>query len=111
MAHKIKIFYTHFLDVIHTVGPQGEKEGYLKNCYQNSLQIMLEKKLRTIAFPCISTGIYGYPNEPAAHIATYTVRKLLESNADSVDRIIFCLFMDIDKTIYEGLLQSYFPLK
>lgn len=71
---------------------------------------MLEKNLRTIAFPCISTGIYGYPNEPAAHIAAYTVRKFLEANADSVDRVIFCLFLEIDQKMYEGLLQSYFPL-
>ncbi|KAJ8914558.1 hypothetical protein NQ315_010022 [Exocentrus adspersus] len=97
--------------VIHTVGPQGEKEGYLKNCYQNSLRIMLENNLRSIAFPCISTGIYGYPNEPAAHVAAYTVRKFLEANSDKVDRIIFCLFLDIDKDIYKGLLQSYFPLE
>lgn len=99
-----------FLDVIHTVGPQGEKTDLLKNCYKNSLKLMLDNKLRSIAFPCISTGIYGYPNLPAAHVAAYTVRKHLEANAGAVDRVIFCLFMDEDKKIYEGLLQSYFPL-
>ncbi|XP_018571398.1 uncharacterized protein LOC108911056 [Anoplophora glabripennis] len=97
--------------VIHTVGPQGEKENLLRNCYQNSLQIMLDKKLESIAFPCISTGIYGYPNESAAHVALYTVRKFLETNSDKVNRVIFCLFLKIDQNIYEGLLQSYFPLK
>ncbi|CAH1112783.1 unnamed protein product [Psylliodes chrysocephalus] len=96
--------------VIHTVGPQGEKTDLLKNCYKNSLKLMLDNKLRSIAFPCISTGIYGYPNLPAAHVAAYTVRKHLEANAGAVDRVIFCLFMDEDKKIYEGLLQSYFPL-
>ncbi|CAG9861962.1 unnamed protein product [Phyllotreta striolata] len=96
--------------VIHTVGPQGEKTDLLRNCYNNSLQVMLDNKLRTIAFPCISTGIYGYPNLPAAHVAAYAVRKHLEANPNAVDRVIFCLFMEEDKKIYEGLLQSYFPL-
>ncbi|KAJ8928273.1 hypothetical protein NQ314_019224 [Rhamnusium bicolor] len=97
--------------VIHTVGPRGEKPSDLKNCYTNCLKIMLKNNLRTIAFPCISTGIYGYPNESAAHIAAYTVRKFLEANVDKVDRIIFCLFLEIDVKIYDGLLQSYFPLE
>lgn len=72
---------------------------------------MLENGLTTIAFPCISTGIYGYPQLPAAHIAAYTVRKHLESHGDKVDRVIFCLFLPEDKKIYEGILQSYFPLQ
>lgn len=97
-------------DVIHTVGPQGEKPGLLQGCYRNCLKIMSEKKLRSIAFPCISTGIYGYPNEPAAHIAAYEVRRHLEEHADEVDKVIFCLFLDQDEIIYQGLLQSYFPL-
>ncbi|KAJ8960029.1 hypothetical protein NQ318_009466 [Aromia moschata] len=96
--------------VIHTVGPKGEKPVDLKSCYLNCLKIMLDKNLRSIAFPCIATGIYGYPNENAAHIAAYLVRKHLEAHADNVDRIIFCLFLDVDIKIYEGLLQSYFPL-
>ncbi|XP_056632403.1 macro domain-containing protein CT2219-like [Diorhabda sublineata] len=96
--------------VIHTVGPRGEKTGDLRNCYNNSLKLMTEYKLKTLAFPCISTGIYGYPNLPAAHVAAYTIRKYLEANENDVERIIFCLFMDEDKKIYEGLLQSYFPL-
>ncbi|KAJ8978039.1 hypothetical protein NQ317_013567 [Molorchus minor] len=96
--------------VIHTVGPQGEKPSDLRSCYINSLRNMTEKNLRSIAFPCISTGIYGYPNEPAAHIAAYTVRRYLESHTDNVDRVIFCLFLDVDIKLYEGLLQSYFPL-
>lgn len=96
--------------VIHTVGPRGEKTEDLRNCYKNSLKLMTEYKLKTLAFPCISTGIYGYPNLSAAHVAAYTIRKYLEANGNDVERIIFCLFMDEDKKIYEGLLQSYFPL-
>lgn len=98
-------------DVIHTVGPQGEKADLLRSCYETSLKRMMEKNLRTIAFPCISTGIYGYPNEPAAHVAINTVRKHLERHADKIDRVIFCLFMDVDKKIYNQLLQAYFPLE
>nr|CAH7721504.1 unnamed protein product [Callosobruchus chinensis] len=105
---KRKQAFTH---VIHTVGPQGEKSELLKNCYTNSLKVMQMTKLRTIAFPCISTGIYGYPNLPAAHVAAYAVRKHLEAYGDQVDRVIFCLFMPEDKKIYEQLLQSYFPLE
>nr|CAI5867227.1 unnamed protein product [Callosobruchus analis] len=97
--------------VIHTVGPKGEKADLLRNCYTNSLKIMQKNNLRSIAFPCISTGIYGYPNLPAAHVAAYAVRKHLEANGDHVDRVIFCLFMPEDQKIYEQLLQSYFPLE
>lgn len=97
--------------VIHTVGPQGEQPDYLAQCYKNSLNVMKTNKLRTIAFPCISTGIYGYPLKPAAHVATMEVRKHLESNGDSIDRVIFCLFSEEDEILYKQILQSYFPLK
>ncbi|XP_043256660.1 macro domain-containing protein CT2219-like isoform X2 [Colletes gigas] len=94
--------------VIHTVGPQGEKPEKLRDCYKNSLRIAKENKLRTIAFPCISTGIYGYPQRPAAKVALSTVKKFLLDNKDAVDRVIFCLFLKSDKDIYEELLQKYF---
>lgn len=71
---------------------------------------MLSKKLRSIAFPCISTGIFGYPIEPASHIAAYEVRKHLEKDPDAVDRVIFCVFLPEDEPVYQQLLQSYFPL-
>lgn len=69
-------------DVIHTVGPQGEKPDKLKACYENSLAVAKEKCLRTIAFPCISTGVYGYPQRPAAKVALSTVKKFLLENKD-----------------------------
>ncbi|XP_071582737.1 macro domain-containing protein CT2219 [Temnothorax nylanderi] len=94
--------------IIHTVGPQGEKPDKLKECYENSLILAKENHLRTIAFPCISTGIYGYPQRPAAKVALSTVKKFLLDNKDAVDRIIFCLFLESDKDIYEELLQKYF---
>lgn len=95
--------------MIHTVGPVGEKPILLNSCYDNALNIMFENNLRSIAFPCISTGVYGYPIQPAAHVAVNAVRKQLEEHADKVDRVIFCLFTAEDKTVYEGVLQSYFP--
>ncbi|KAG7201937.1 hypothetical protein KM043_004642 [Ampulex compressa] len=97
--------------VIHTVGPQGEKPDKLRECYENSLSLAKENQLRTIAFPCISTGIYGYPQRPAAKVALSTIKKFLLENKDSMDRIIFCLFLKSDKDIYEELLQKYFGLE
>ncbi|GFG38507.1 hypothetical protein Cfor_05941 [Coptotermes formosanus] len=96
--------------VIHTVGPQGEKPDKLESCYKKSLELLTANKLRTVAFPCISTGIYGYPREKAAHVALKTVRTFLEKNQDSIDRVIFCLFLKDDVKIYENLLQVYFPV-
>lgn len=99
------------LDIIHTVGPQGEKPDLLARCYKNSLELMSTNKLTTIAFPCISTGIYGYPILGASHVAVYEVRKFLEQNMNAVDRVIFCVFLPADLEIYQGILQSYFPIK
>jgi len=98
--------------VIHTVGPIGQKEEQLRSAYTRSLAVMKENKLNAIAFPCISTGIYGYPNDPAAHMALTVVRDFLETddNAKQVERIIFCLFLNKDVKIYEDLMQYYFPV-
>ncbi|XKL61033.1 hypothetical protein PGB90_008090 [Kerria lacca] len=86
--------------VIHTVGPQGEKPDLLKSCYEKSLSLVLENKIRSVAFPCISTGVYGYPQKEAANVALSTV-----------DRIIFTLFLEEDVIIYETLMQVYFPVQ
>lgn len=98
--------------VIHTVGPIGEQPPALKSCYLRCLEVMVENKLKSIAFPCISTGIYGYPSTKAAEVVISTMRKWLETNnnADKVDRIIFCLFMPQDVALYEELMQLYFPV-
>ncbi|GLD68565.1 O-acetyl-ADP-ribose deacetylase MACROD2 isoform X1, partial [Lates japonicus] len=75
-------------DVIHTVGPVARghvgpiETNDLTSCYQNSLRLMKEYGLSTVAFPCISTGIYGFPNEPAADIALNTVKSWIEENPD-----------------------------
>lgn len=97
--------------VIHTVGPIGEKPSMLEQCYRRSMQVALENNIRTIAFPCISTGVYGYPNEKAVQLVLPVVRTMLEANKDKFDRVIFCLFLDIDKKLYNRYLPIIYPLK
>lgn len=96
--------------VIHTVGPvwrggdNGEPE-LLANCYRNALAISAERGFRTVAFPAISTGIYGYPFEPAAEIAIREVRAGLAANG-AFDCITFALFGADMLAIYRRLLAS-----
>ncbi len=84
--------------VIHTVGPVwngGQKGEKLKlaDCYKNSLQLALDNACKTIAFPCISTGIYKYPANDAARVAVDTVLEFL-SNSDKIEKVIFVCFDD-----------------
>ncbi|XP_032384170.1 ADP-ribose glycohydrolase MACROD1 isoform X1 [Etheostoma spectabile] len=101
--------------VIHTVGPiaqggVGEKEkNALRSCYKNSLQTATKNAARSVAFPCISTGIYGYPPEQAVHEALATVREYLDEHHDKLDRVIFCVFLPTDKELYLQTLPLYFP--
>ena len=97
-----------FPDIIHTVGPRGVKQDLLESCYKTCLNLMVSHGLRTIAFPCISTGIYGYPSEKAAPVALKTVRDFLVDHSEKIDRVIFCLFLDKDVQIYETELQMVF---
>ncbi|XP_042274846.1 ADP-ribose glycohydrolase MACROD1 isoform X6 [Thunnus thynnus] len=102
-------------DVIHTVGPiaqggVGEKQKKaLRSCYKNSLQTATANSARSVAFPCISTGIYGYPPEQAVHEALATVREYLDEHHDKLDRVIFCVFLPTDKELYLQNLPLYFP--
>ncbi|XP_076380064.1 macro domain-containing protein RSc0334 isoform X2 [Megalopta genalis] len=93
--------------VIHTVGPQGSGKDKLTACYRNSLALAKENGLRSIAFPCISTGIYGYPQGPAAETAMTTVKEFLEKHGDTMDRVIFCTFLKTDRDLYEELATMY----
>ena len=94
--------------VIHTVGPiwRGGKNGepeILANCYRNSLELAVENGIKTIAFPAISCGAYGYPIEAAAQIALKTTREFLASE-DKIDRVIFVLWGDDVYQVYRRLL-------
>jgi O-acetyl-ADP-ribose deacetylase len=96
--------------VIHTVGPvwQGGTHGEpetLASCYRESLKLAGERKLDSIAFPSIGTGIYGYPVERAAHIAVATVRAALAA-LDHPREVVFCCFSSADLAIYEALLDD-----
>ncbi|KAK7148357.1 hypothetical protein R3I93_012622 [Phoxinus phoxinus] len=100
--------------VIHTVGPiargnlgQSQKDD-LESCYKTSLKLMKDNNLRSVAFPCISTGIYGFPNEPAAEIALKTVHDWIVSNQDEIDRVIFCVFLETDYEIYKRKMSDFF---
>ncbi len=94
--------------VIHTPGPvwhggNSNEESLLKNCYYNSLRLAAERGIRSIAFPNISTGVYGFPKEKAARIATETVKSF--PGADNLfERIVFVAFDDENYKIYHSLL-------
>jgi len=96
--------------VIHTVGPADRKESDLISCYTKSLNLLKPNNLRSIAFCCISTGIFEYPNEDAAKVALSTTREWLEENRELVDSVIFCVFLEKDEEIYRSLLPRYFPI-
>jgi O-acetyl-ADP-ribose deacetylase (regulator of RNase III) len=93
--------------VIHTVGPiyrdgtRGEPEA-LKNCYANSLKLALKHEVKSIAFPNISTGVYGYPKEEAAQIAVQTVKDFLSEHPGP--EVSFYCFDDDNYRLYQQLL-------
>lgn len=96
--------------VIHTVGPVWRDGSHheaelLAYCYQRSLALADEVGARTIAFPCISTGIYGFPKPQAAGIAVQTVRQSLEAQS-TPDKVYFVCFSQEDADIYQSLLRS-----
>lgn len=96
--------------IIHTVGPvwQGgnkNEDELLANCYKNSLKLVVENGIKTIAFPAISTGAYGFPLERATKIAINEVKKFLEKN-DFLEKVIFVCFDDKTYEVYEKLLNQ-----
>ncbi|KDQ09353.1 hypothetical protein BOTBODRAFT_37112 [Botryobasidium botryosum FD-172 SS1] len=104
--------------VIHTVGPVYQssyaelKAQQLASCYRISLQLAVKNSLKHIAFPSISTGVYGYPIGNATHVALKEVRNFLDSEDGlKLDRVIFVVWSDDDKRVYENLIPQYFPLE
>ncbi|WP_347485791.1 O-acetyl-ADP-ribose deacetylase [Vandammella animalimorsus] len=93
--------------VIHTVGPvwhggaQGEAD-LLRACYVNSLDLAVQHGLKTLAFPCISTGVYGYPPELAAPVAVAAVQS--HPDLARLEQVLFCCFGPADLALYQSLL-------
>lgn len=102
--------------VIHTVGPvwhggDDNEEALLTSCYQNALELAADNEVASLAFPSISTGVYGYPIDKATKVAVNTVKgyiqdKLDNSNSLSIDEVIFCCFSNSDAECYKQILAS-----
>jgi len=103
--------------IIHTVGPiwhnsdsESRKDKYreqLKNCYINSLKLAEQYGMESIAFPCISTGIYHFPKEEACKIAIETVMTFFENRNSIIKKVGFCCFLEEDKDIYLEEMTKY----
>ena len=97
-------------NVIHIVGPivQGRLSPQLEkdfaDCYRNTLDMCAENGLKSVAFCCISTGVFHFPNKRAAEVAVDTVTKWMYEHEDQIERVIFNVFTDEDKEYYEQLL-------
>jgi O-acetyl-ADP-ribose deacetylase (regulator of RNase III) len=96
--------------VIHTVGPvwsggNNKEDKLLANCYKNSLTLAKENEIKSIAFPAISTGVYGFPSDRAANIAIKTVKEFLEKER-SIEKVIFVCFDEKTFMCYENALNS-----
>jgi O-acetyl-ADP-ribose deacetylase (regulator of RNase III) len=96
--------------VVHAVGPvwqgggNGEPER-LASCYRRSIELAAEQGARTLAFPGISTGIYGYPVDLAAPIAVASVRSAVRDRPE-IEEVVFCCFSEADLALYQGLLSD-----
>ena len=95
--------------IIHTVGPiysgTAEDAAQLADCYRNSLNLAKEHDVHSIAFPAISTGVYGYPLEDATEIAVKTVAQWLEAHADYAMQVIFCCFDARTERVYRTIMK------
>ena len=95
--------------VIHTVGPiwhgggSGEAEK-LASCYRRSLEVAVENKVRSVAFPSISTGVYGYPVDEAARVAVAEVRRFVAEHPADLDLVCWVLFDERNKSAYDKAL-------
>lgn len=96
--------------IIHTVGPvwnggKHNEDKLLADCYINSLKLAVENKIKSMAFPAISTGIYRFPLERATKIAITEVKEFLEKN-DTIEKVIFVCFDEETYEIYKSVLAS-----
>lgn len=97
--------------VIHAVGPrygEGDEDRKLRNATWNSLLRATEKGCSSVAFPAISTGIFGFPKDRCARIMLKTVKEFLEAEETSLTRVVFCLFTSEDLSIFEEAMKEVF---
>ena len=97
--------------VIHTVGPRwhggnNNEAGLLASCYESSLKVAMEKEIRTIAFPSISTGAFAYPVKDAARVAVSAVKQFVDEHPDAFDDIYWVLFDNQTRSVYERVLEE-----
>ena len=103
--------------VIHTVGPivygrlNDELCRDLQNCYENVLKCCVEHNIKSVAFCCISTGEFHFPNDKAAEIAVETAAAFLDKNGSCMERIVFNVFKDCDLELYEKNLRQVFDIQ
>ena len=102
--------------VIHTVGPvyrEGDEKcaEQLRNCYYNSLELAKQNGIHTIAFPAISTGVYGYPKQQAAKIALLTVSGWLNDNPDYGMAVVMSCYDEETKQYYQNVIDACAPGK
>lgn len=100
--------------VIHTVGPvwfggDNDEDALLAACYRNSMSLAAEHGIRTIAFPAVSTGVYGFPKERATRIAVREVVAALERR-EGIERVTFVAFSERDYGVYEGVMSRLLEL-
>lgn len=106
-----KAYNLPFKYIIHTVGPKyylstGKEKELLKNCYKSILDLVVKYKIKSIAIPSISTGIYKYPIEEASDIAISTVKEFLNNNKNiDLEELIFCVYSDKDFDVYKSFLD------
>lgn len=103
-AYKLKCKY-----IIHTIGPvwsggKYDEDQLLKSCYKKCIKLADKHKIRSIAFPNISTGVYRYPKNEAADIAIKTVKKYLQK-CKYLNEVVFCVFDDENLKLYRELLK------
>ena len=96
--------------VIHTVGPvwrggNSDEDELLKSCYLNSLKLAVENKIKTIAFPSISTGVYGFPFIRASQLALKTVQEFLSTNK-TIEKVIFVTFSKNDYNDFKVIIEA-----
>ena len=98
--------------IIHTVGPiiynevTEKEESQLVNCYTSSLELAIENAIRTIAFPCISTGEFRFPKDKASKLAILAVNSFLKEHSNSFDRVVFNVYGEEDYKIYERNIKQ-----